>query len=83
MKVKALTKEEAAEILEKHPTRAKGQWTQIFERVKKTGQPVEVSDLSKGSIAGAARKAKELGLPYRAFYKDGRFLVLPPEKPAK
>ena len=77
-----ISKKSAADVekeFAENPPRAKGQWNEIVERVKKTGAAVEVTDLSKGQVAAAMRKFKEVGLRYRAFYKDGKILVLPAE----
>ena len=77
-----ISKKSAAEVEKEYaenPPRAKGQWNDIVERVKKSGQAVEVTDLTKGQVAAATRKFKEVGLRYRAFYKDGKVLVLPAE----
>jgi hypothetical protein len=75
-----ISKKSAAEVekeYKENPPRAKGQWNDIVEKVKTTGQAVEVTDLSKGQVAAASRKFKEVGLRFRAFYKDGKVLVLP------
>jgi len=77
-----ISKKSAAEVEKEYresPPRQKGAWTEIVERVKDTGQAVEVTELSKGQVAAAARKFKEEGLRFRAFYNEGRILVLPPE----
>jgi hypothetical protein len=77
-----ISKKSAAEVEKEYkesPPRQKGQWTEIVERVKDTNSAVEVTELSKGQVAAAARKFKESGLRFRAFYGEGRILVLPPE----
>jgi len=77
-----ISKKSAAEVEKEYtesPPRVKGQWTQIVEQVKDTGKSIEITELSKGQVAAAARKFKEEGLRFRAFYNEGRILVLPAE----
>lgn len=83
MKVSKKSSAEVEKEFAENPARKKGAWTDIYEKVKKSGQSIEVTELSKGQIAGASRKAKEQGLRFRAFYKDGRILILPAEKQTK
>ena len=83
MKVSKKSSAEVEKEFKKNPPHKQGQWTIIMEQVKKTGVAVEVTDLSKGQIAGAARKAKDLGLRIRCVYKDGRVLILPAEPKTK
>jgi len=77
MKISKKSSAEVEKEYKENPPRAKGQWTHVVEMVQKSGQAVEVTDLSKGQVAAASRKFKEVGLRFRAFYKDGTILVLP------
>ena len=77
-----ISKKSAAEVekeYKENPPRKMGQWTEVVETVKKFEQATEITGLSKGQVAAAARKFKECGLRFRAFYGEGRILVLPPE----
>jgi hypothetical protein len=79
MKISKKSAVDVEKEYKENPPRKKGQWTEIVERVKSTNQAVEVAELSKGQVAAAVRKFKESGLRFRAFYGEGRILVLPPE----
>jgi hypothetical protein len=83
MKVSKKTSVEVEKEFAEAPLHQKGKWTALMEDVKKTGKSVEVTELTQGSIAGAARRVKQLGLRCRTFYKEGRILILPADKPAK
>ena len=79
MKVSKKSSAEVEKEFKEKPARKMGEWTVLLQRVKNTGHAIEVTDLTKGQIAGASRRAKEIGVRYRAFYKDGRILILPVE----
>ena len=78
-----ISKKSAADVEKEYkesPPRPKSVWQDIIRRVKESNAAVEVTDLSKGSVAGGVRACKEAGLRYRAFYGEGRLLILPAEK---
>jgi len=60
-------------------TGRKGAWTEVCHDVKDTGTPRKVSGLSRGQVSALARRAKELGLRYKANYSEG-YVVLAPGK---
>jgi len=75
-----ISKKSAAEVEKEYrecPPRPKSVWQEVISKVKESNQAVEVTDLSKGSVAGGARACKEAGLRFRAFYGEGRLLILP------
>ena len=79
MKISKKTSEQVEKEYRENPSRPKSVWASVIERVKSTNQAVEVTELSKGSVAGGARACKEAGLRFRAFYGEGRLLILPAE----
>jgi hypothetical protein len=75
-----ISKKSAVEVEKEYkesPPRPKSIWKDVIAKVIDSGQAVEVTDLSKGSVAGGARAVKEAGLRFRAFYGEGRLLILP------
>ena len=80
MKISKKGSAEVEKEYNENPARPKSVWAAVIERVNKTHEAVEVTDLSKGSVAGGARACKEAGLRFRAFYGEGRLLILPAEK---
>jgi len=83
MKTQKLTVEAAEEEFAKAPTRQVGRWTVLVAEVKKTGQPVKVTELSRGQCWGLKRAAKDAGLRAKVLDKSTAVLVLPPEKATK
>jgi len=79
MKISKKSPEQVEKEFRESPPRPKSVWQDVIEKVKKSNAAVEVTDLSKGSVAGGARACKEAGLRFRAFYSEGRLLVLPAE----
>jgi len=77
MKITKKKSEDVEKEYEENPPRPKSMWAEIIHKVNVSGQAVEVTDLSKGSVAGGARAVKEAGLRFRAFYGEGRLLILP------
>jgi len=77
MKISKKSAVEVEKEYETSPPRPKSVWQDVITKVKRTGQAVEVTELSKGSVAGGARACKEAGLRFRAFYGEGRLLILP------
>jgi len=77
MKISKKSAVEVEKEYETSPPRPKSVWQDVIAKVKKSGQAVEVTELSKGSVAGGARACKEAGLRFRAFYGEGRLLILP------
>jgi len=75
MKIKKISLSEAEEEFSKQ--RRRGAWTQLLEQVKSEGSPVKVSDLSRGQIAALCRRAKELGIKYKANYSEGYVILAP------
>jgi len=75
-----ISKKSAVEVEKEYkesPPRPKSVWRDVIARVEESGQAVEVTELSKGQVAGGARAVKEAGLRFRAFYGEGRLLILP------
>jgi len=83
MKTTRLSVDAAKEEIAKQPERQKGQWTRLVEEVKKTGQAVKVSELSRGQCWGLKRALKEGGLEGRVVDKSTAVIILPPEKAPK
>ena len=77
MKISKKSSAEVEKEYKENPSRPKSVWQEVITKVKDSGQAVEVTDLSKGSVAGGARACKEAGLRFRAFYGEGRLLILP------
>jgi len=77
MKITKKKSEDVEKEYEENPPRPKSVWREVIEKVNSSGEAVEVTDLSKGSVAGGARAVKEAGLRFRAFYGEGRLLILP------
>jgi hypothetical protein len=80
MKTEKLDAVKAEEEYEKIPVRAKGQWTTLFEEMKKDKQPRRVTGITAGQIAAIQRKAKELKFRVKRIEKGTGVLILPPEK---
>lgn len=68
--------EEAEKLLKDKGTQ-KASWQKIIFDVKKSGQPVKVTNLKSGQIAGGYRAAKEAGLRSAQSYKEGWILIAP------
>ena len=79
MKISAKSSAQVEKEFKDNPPRKQGQWTTLIKHVKDTGTAIEVTELTKGQIAGAVRRVKEEKLRYRAFYTAGRILILPAE----
>jgi hypothetical protein len=77
MKISKKSAVEVEKEYKENPPRPKSMWAEVIEKVKDSDAAVEVTELSKGSVAGGARACKEAGLRFRAFYGEGRLLILP------
>jgi len=83
MKTTKLSVEAAKDEISKVPERKAGQWTKICEEVKKTGQPVKVSEITRGQCWALRRTSREAGLESRVVDKGTAVIVMPPEKAPK
>jgi len=81
--VKKITREEAEDLLKKHPARVKGQWAELIEEIKKDGIPRYVKGVTRGQAWGLARAAKAAGMSYRVLEKGETILVIPPKPKGK
>lgn len=80
-----ITKKSPSEIeaeVAKLPTRRVGQWTELCEKVKSSGKPLEVTEITTGQLAALKRTAKLKGVTVRGTDKGTRAFILPvvPEK---
>ena len=78
--VKKLTAAQAEELLASIPAREVGRWSKIIAEVLKTGTPQQITDLSKGQVAGIVRNARQAGLSARAINKYSGVLLTRPAK---
>lgn len=69
-KVESISDEDFKTEMEK-PRHEVGAWQKIIAKIKKTGRPVKITNLTRGQVASVARSAKEAGLQYRTDYKNG------------
>lgn len=79
MSVEKISMDESEKLLKDKGTQ-KASWQKICFEVKKTGEPVKVSNLKSGQIAGGYRAAKESGLRSVQSYKEGWILIAPAAK---
>lgn len=78
--VKKLSVEQAEKILSETPAREVGRWSKVIAEVKKTGTPAQITDLSKGQVAGIVRNAHQAELSARAINKYTGVLITRPVK---
>lgn len=67
----------------KAPERKVGKWKALLEELKKSGEGVKVTDLSRGSAYSFARSAKEAGFLARTTDKGTTVIVAPKPKETK
>ena len=80
MKSKTVTPAEAAKILAENPRRSVGQYAKLCEDVIKSGQPMLVSDLSRGQCWNVKRLAISKGLVAQVVGKSTAVLIQPAKK---
>jgi len=78
VKMERIAVETAEELIKNAPTRQPGKWNEVFEAVKKTGDAVKVSDISRGTAWHLKRRAKEQGLVARVI--GGTTVIIMPAK---
>ena len=76
MKMVKRTDKEIKDELAKSPIREIGKWNRICEDVKKSGQSVELSEITRGQAWSIKRKAKEAGI-HAKVTKEGNVLLFP------
>jgi hypothetical protein len=76
MKMVKRTEEQIKVELAKSPIREIGKWTKICEEVKKSGQAVELTEITRGQAWSIKRKAKETGI-HAKVTKEGNVLLFP------
>ena len=77
VKFKAITPEEARELLASAPARQRGVWQELIEKVKKSKQPMVVEDVTRGQAWALRRSALQAGIQARVI-EGGRKVVLTP-----
>jgi len=76
VKITKKTDSEIKDELAKSPVREIGKWEKICEQVKKSGQSVELSEITRGQAWSVKRKAKEKGI-HAKVTKEGNVLLFP------
>ena len=76
VKITKKTENEIRDELAKSPIREIGKWAKICEQVKKSGQSIELSEITRGQAWSIKRKAKETGI-HAKVTKEGNVLLFP------
>lgn len=77
-----VSKKSAAEIeaeVAKLPDRKAGVWAELCEKVKSSGKPLEVTEITQGQLAALKRTAKIKGVTVRGADKGTKAYILPVE----
>ena len=77
VKYKAVTHEEAKELLASAHTRQRGDWQELIDKVKKTKQPLVVEDVTRGQAWALRRTAINAGIKATVLNGGNKVLLTP------